>query len=80
MQQRLKTKRSCRVQRIHPVSARQDGDVDVKQNLCSAPRGKTARGRKRDMILKRLTHDLMVFRRQSMVETEPSCPFSLFNA
>jgi len=40
----------------------------MKRNLGSALGGKTARSRKRDMLLKVLTHDLMVF--QQRVETE----------
>jgi hypothetical protein len=41
----------------------------MKRNLSSELRGKTAWSRKRDMALKALTHDLMVFRRGSRQST-----------
>ena len=37
----------------------------IKRNLGDELRGKTARSRKRDMLLKVITHDLMIIRRQS---------------
>jgi hypothetical protein len=42
----------------------------IKRNLGDELRGKTARSRKRDMLLKVLTHNLMIIRRQPRVETE----------
>jgi hypothetical protein len=42
----------------------------VKRNLGSALAGKTANSRKRDMLLRVLTHDVMIIRRQRRVETE----------
>jgi hypothetical protein len=36
----------------------------IKRNLGEELRGKTARSRKRDMLLKVLTHDLMIIRRR----------------
>jgi hypothetical protein len=38
----------------------------MKRNLSSALAGKTARSRKRDMMLKTLVHDLMILRRQGL--------------
>jgi hypothetical protein len=42
----------------------------VKRNLGSALAGKTTNSRKRDMLLKVLTHDVMIIRRRRRVETE----------
>jgi hypothetical protein len=42
----------------------------VKRNLGSSLAGKTANSRKRDMLLKVLTHDVMIIRHQRRVETE----------
>jgi len=47
----------------------------VKRNLGSALAGKTANSRKRDMLLKVLTHDVMIIRRYPRVETEQDVPF-----
>jgi hypothetical protein len=41
----------------------------VKRNLGSALSGKTANSRKRDMLLKVLTHEVMIIPRQRRVET-----------
>lgn len=71
MQKLLKTKRS---RRRCGYTQRQQAETVmsmIKRNLGSALRGKTAWSRRRDMILKCLTHDLMIIRRQSRVETEP---------
>jgi hypothetical protein len=71
-QRMLKTKRSRRRcgytqrQQVETVMSM------IKRNLGSALRGKSAWSRKRDMTLKCLTHDLMILRRQTSVETEPS--------
>ena len=43
----------------------------IKRNLGSALRGRSAHSRKRDLRLKCLTHNLMIFRRPPRVETEP---------
>lgn len=42
----------------------------IKRNLGDELRGKTAHSRRRDMLLKVLTHDLMIIRRHRRVETE----------
>jgi hypothetical protein len=42
----------------------------IKRNLGDELRGKTARSRRRDMLLKVLTHNLMIIRRYERVETE----------
>ena len=47
----------------------------MKRNLGSALRGKSANSRKRDLWLKVLTHDIMILRRQSRVETEQAVAF-----
>jgi hypothetical protein len=42
----------------------------IKRNLGSALRGKTDASRRRDLQLKAITHNLMIFRRTQRVETE----------
>lgn len=42
----------------------------MKRNLGSALRGRTANSRKRDLLLKVLTHNIMILRRARRVETE----------
>jgi hypothetical protein len=46
----------------------------IKRNLGSALRGKSPGSRQRDMRLKVLTHNLMILRRKSGVETEQDSP------
>ena len=46
----------------------------IKRNLGSALRGRTRQSRERDMLLKVLTHNVMIIRRQQRVETEQECP------
>lgn len=46
----------------------------IKRNLGDELRGKTARSRTRDMLLKVLTHNLMIIRRQRRVGTEQVTP------
>jgi hypothetical protein len=46
----------------------------MKRNLGDELRGKSANSRKRDMLLKVLTHDLMIIRRRRRVETEQDIP------
>jgi hypothetical protein len=46
----------------------------IKRNLGSALAGRTAASRKCDMLLKVLTHDVMIIRRQRRVETEQDVP------
>ena len=74
MQRILATKR---LRRRSGYTQRQQAETVmsmIKRNLGSALRGRTAWSRKRDMTLKCLTHDLMILRRQSRVETEPDSP------
>jgi hypothetical protein len=42
----------------------------MKRNLGSALRGKSNQGRERDLRLKVLTHNVMILRRRSSLETE----------
>jgi hypothetical protein len=46
----------------------------MKRNLGSVLRGKTPHSRSRGLRLKVLTHNLMILRRRTRVETEQSCP------
>ncbi len=46
----------------------------IKRNLGSALRGKSPRSRERDMRLKVLTHNLMILRRQTRIETGQDSP------
>jgi hypothetical protein len=52
----------------------------IKRNLGSALAGRTADSRKRDMLLKVLTHNVMIIRRQRRVETEHDGPVNLARA
>ncbi|HTL29383.1 MAG TPA: transposase [Tepidisphaeraceae bacterium] len=47
----------------------------MKRNLGSELAGRTANSRKRDMLLRVLTHNVMIIRRQRRVETEQDDPF-----
>jgi hypothetical protein len=49
----------------------------IKRNLGDELSGKTARSRARDLLLKVLTHDVMIIRRQKRVETEQATPLFL---
>jgi hypothetical protein len=46
----------------------------LKRNLGSALRGKSSQSRERDLRLKVHTHNLMILRRRTRIETEQSCP------
>jgi DDE family transposase/transposase-like protein DUF772 len=74
MRKLLKTKRSRR--RCGYTQRWQVETVNsmIKRNLGSALRGRTDASRRRDLQLKVIVHNLMIFRRSGRVETQQSCP------
>ncbi len=72
MKRLLRTKRSRRACGYTQRWQSETVNSMIKRNLGSALRGRTPRSRQRDLMLKVLTHNLMIIRRPRRVETEQS--------